>query len=151
MEVTMEKLLDTKQEPQEPVKDYIERFRYLSLLCPAGMPITMLLQTRRHNFLGKVEERMGAVKAHTWKELVEQAEIAEKSANKHDLSASKPKWQPNNGNRDSARTAQSKGKGTLMVETLTVDAPDEGQAAPKKPNPGGTRVQTAPTAILIQG
>jgi len=31
-----------------------------------------------HNFLDKVEVQMGAVKDHTWKVLVEQAEIAEK-------------------------------------------------------------------------
>jgi len=49
-------------------------------MCPAGMPLPMLLQTCRHNFLDQVKVRMGAVKAHTWKELVEQAEIAEKSA-----------------------------------------------------------------------
>jgi len=36
----------------------------------------------RHNFVDKVKIRMGAVKAHTWKELVEQAKIAEKSAKK---------------------------------------------------------------------
>ena len=40
----------------------------------------MLIQTCSHNFLDKVEVRMGAVKAHIWKKLVEQAEIAEKSA-----------------------------------------------------------------------
>jgi len=40
------------------------------------MPLPMLLQTCKHNFLDQVEVRMGAVKAHTWKELVEQAEIA---------------------------------------------------------------------------
>ena len=42
----------------------------------------MLLQTCMHNFLDQVEIRMGAVKAHTWEELVEQAEIDEKSAKK---------------------------------------------------------------------
>jgi len=42
----------------------------------------MLLQTCRLNFLDKVEVRIGAIKAHTWKELVEQAEIAKKSAKK---------------------------------------------------------------------
>jgi len=42
----------------------------------------MLLQTCRHNVLGQVEVRMGVVKAHTWKEIVEQAEIVEKSAKK---------------------------------------------------------------------
>jgi len=35
---------------------------------------------------------MGAVKAHIWKELVEQAEIAEKSAKKFEPSVSKNKW-----------------------------------------------------------
>jgi len=60
--------------------EYIERFRNLSLLCPVGMSLSMSLQTCRHNFLDKVEVCMGAVKSHTWKELVEQAEIAEKSA-----------------------------------------------------------------------
>jgi len=53
------------------VREYIERFRSLSLMCPTGMPLPMLLQTCRHNFLDKVKVRMGAVKAHTWKELVE--------------------------------------------------------------------------------
>ena len=91
VEVTMNKLLETKQKPQEPIKEFIERFRNLSLLCPAGMPISMLLQTCRHNFLDKVEIRMGAVKAHTWKDLVEQAETAELSANKFDTSAPKQK------------------------------------------------------------
>jgi len=51
-------------------------------MCTTGMPLPMLLQICRHNFLDQVEIRMGAVKAHTWKELVEQAEIAEKSARK---------------------------------------------------------------------
>ena len=69
-EVTMNKLLDAKQKPQEPIKDFIERFRNLSLLYPAGMPLSMLLQTCRHNFLDKVEDRMGTIKAHTWKDLV---------------------------------------------------------------------------------
>ena len=36
----------------------------------------------RYNFLDKVKVHMGAVKAYTWMELIEQAEIAEKSAKK---------------------------------------------------------------------
>ena len=60
-------------------------------MCPAGMPLPMLLQTCRHNFLDQVEIRMGTVKAHTWKELVEQAEIAEKSAKKFEPSTPKGK------------------------------------------------------------
>ena len=39
--VTIGKLLDTKQKPNEPIKDYIERFCNISLLCPTGMPLNM--------------------------------------------------------------------------------------------------------------
>ena len=87
----MDKLLSTVQKKRESVCDYIERFRNLSLTCSAGMPLLMLLQTCRHNFLDQVEIRMGAVKAHIWKELVEQAEIAEKSAKKFEPSTLKGK------------------------------------------------------------
>jgi len=81
-EVTKHKLLSTVQKKREPVCDYIKRFKNLFLMCPAGMPLPTLLQTCRHNFLDKVEIHMGAVKAHTWKELIEQAEITKKSAKK---------------------------------------------------------------------
>jgi len=64
-EVTMDKLLSTVQKREESVRDYIERFCNLSLICSAGMPLTMLLQICRHNFLDKVKVLMGAVKAHT--------------------------------------------------------------------------------------
>ena len=37
-EVTMDKLLSTIQKKGESVRDYTERFRNLSLMCPAGMP-----------------------------------------------------------------------------------------------------------------
>ena len=86
----MDKLLSTVQKKGESVCDYIE-FRNLSLMCPAGMPLPMLLQTCRHNFLDQVEIRMGAVKAHTWKELVEQVKIAKKSAKKFEPSTPKGK------------------------------------------------------------
>jgi len=76
----MDKLLSMIQKGEETFRDYMERFHNLFLLCPAGMPLPMLLQTCRHNFLDKVKGCMGAVTAHTWKELVEQAEIADKSA-----------------------------------------------------------------------
>jgi len=98
-EVTMDKLLSTVQRKEESVLGYIERFRNLSLMCPAGMPLPMLLQTCRHNFLDQVEICMGAVKSHTWKELVEQAEIAEKSAKKFVPSMPKGKWRVNNKGR----------------------------------------------------
>jgi len=63
-EVSMNKLLSTMQKKDKSVRDYIERFRNLSLMCPAGMPLPKLLQTCRQNFL-EIEIRMGAVKAYT--------------------------------------------------------------------------------------
>ena len=59
---------------------------------------------------------MGAVKAHTWKELVEQAEIAEKSAKKFEPSAPKDKWGMNKARGDMAQSSQAKGKETMSVE-----------------------------------
>ena len=113
----MDKLISTVQKKGESIRDYIERFRNLSLMCPAGMPLPMLLQTCRHNFLDQVEIRMGAVKAHTWKELVKQAEIAKKSAKKFEPSTPKGKWGMNNKGRDEmAQSSQAKGKETMSVE-----------------------------------
>ena len=83
----MDKLLFIVQKKGESVHDYIERFRNLSLMCPTWMP----LPTSRHNFLDQVEIRMRAVKAHTWKKLVEQAEIAKKLAKKFEPSMPKGK------------------------------------------------------------
>ena len=122
-EMTMDKLLSTVQKKGESVRDYIKRFRNLSLMCPAGMPLPMLLQTYGHNFLDQVEIRMGAVKAHTWKELVEKAEIAEKSAKKFKASIPKEKWDMNNkGHREMAQSSQAKGKEAMSVE-LSGDTP----------------------------
>ena len=42
---------------------------------------------------------MGAVKAYTWKELIEQVKIAEKSAKKFESSIPKGKWGMNNKGR----------------------------------------------------
>jgi len=64
-EVIMDKLLSTVQKGGEPVWEYIKRFRNLSHMCPAGMPLPMLLQTCQHNFLDKVKIHMGDVKAYT--------------------------------------------------------------------------------------
>jgi len=47
------------------VWEYIKMFHNLSLMCTAGMPLPLLLQTYRYNFLDKVKIRMGAVKAYT--------------------------------------------------------------------------------------
>jgi len=86
----MDKFLSTVQRKGEYV-DYIERYRNLSLMCPARMPLPMLLQKCRHNFLDQVEIRMRAVTAHTCKELVEQVEIVEKLAKKFESSTPKGK------------------------------------------------------------
>ena len=40
-EVTIDKLLSTVQKKGESVRDYIERFRNVSLICPAGMSMPM--------------------------------------------------------------------------------------------------------------
>ena len=82
------------------MQEYIEKFNNLSLMCPTGMSLPMLLQTCRHNFINRVKVRMGAVKAHTWKNLVEQAEIVEKSAKKFEPSVPKNKWGVNTKERD---------------------------------------------------
>jgi len=70
----------------------LQRFRNLSLMCTAGMSLPMLLQECQHNFLDRVEVRMGTVKAKTWKEFVEQAEIAEKSTKEFEPLVPKNKW-----------------------------------------------------------
>ena len=44
IEVTMDKLIFTVQKKGESVRDYIERFKNLSLMCPAGIPLPMLLR-----------------------------------------------------------------------------------------------------------
>ena len=80
------------------------------------MPLPMLLQTCRYNFLDRIEVRTEAVKTHTWKELVEQAEIVEKSAKNFEPSVPKNKWRVNTKGWDAAQSSQPKGKKTLAVE-----------------------------------
>ena len=58
---------------------------------PCRYAFAYVAQTCRHNFLNKVEVRMGAIKAHTRKELVEQAKIAEKLAQKFETP--KTRWE----------------------------------------------------------
>jgi len=112
----MDKLISIVQKGGEYVWEYIKRFRNLSLMCLEGMLLPMLLQTCQHNFLDRIEVHMGAVKAHTWKELIEQAEIAEKLAKKFEPSGPKSKWEVNTKGRDAAQSSQSKGKETMAVE-----------------------------------
>jgi len=61
----MNKLLSTFLKGGDSVREYVERFHKFSLICPAGMPLPILLQTCRHNFLDRVEVHMGVVKVHT--------------------------------------------------------------------------------------
>ena len=76
-----------------------------------------------------MEIRIGAVKGHTWKELVEQAEIAEKSSKKFKPSTPKGKWGMNNkGRGDMAQSSQGKGKETMSVE-LSGDAQSKAKRA----------------------
>jgi len=63
-----------------------------------------------------VKIRIGVVKTYTLKELVEQAEIAEKSAKKFEPSVPKNKWGVNTKGRDAAQSFQLKGKETITIE-----------------------------------
>ena len=81
-------------------------------MCPAGMLLPMLLQICKHNFLDNVEVSMGAVKAHTWKKFVKQAEIAEKSAKKFESPTPKSMRGINNKGHDMAESSDT--------DTLTV-------------------------------
>ena len=71
---------------------------------------------------------MGAVKAHMWKELVQQAEIAKKSAKKFEPSVPKNRWGVNNKERDTTQSFQSKGKEITVVE-LSREAPTKQKSA----------------------
>jgi len=101
----MDTLLSAVWKGGESVRDYIERFHNISLMCPTCMPLPMLLPTCRHNFLDKVEVRMWAVKAHTWKELIKQAEIVEKLAKKFETP--KSRWGINNKSYNTAETSDT--------------------------------------------
>lgn len=57
----MPMLIEEKQRKEEAVKDFVERFRNLSLRCPERMPLSMLLQTCRHNLHTEIESNMGAI------------------------------------------------------------------------------------------
>jgi len=76
----------------------------------------MLLQTCRHNFFDKVKLHMGAVKDHTWEELVEQAEIAEQADKKFEPSVPEHKWGVNTNGRDATQPSHSKGKEIMVVK-----------------------------------
>lgn len=70
--------MEEKQKKGVVAKNFIGKFRNLSLRCPEGMPLSMLLQTCRHNLCAEIESNMCVVWAHSWKEFQEQAKIIEK-------------------------------------------------------------------------
>ena len=89
---------------------------------------------------------MGAVKAHTWKEMVEQAEIAEKSAKKFEPSAPRSKSGVNNkGRSDLPQSSQAKGKEIMSVE-LTGDV----QSKAKKSGFNNQEPKFPPKIVLLQ-
>ena len=92
-------------------------------MCPASMTLLVLLQTYRHNFLDRVEVRVGAVKADKLKEFIEQAEIAEKSTKKFEPSVPKNRWGVNTKGRGVAQSSQLKGKKTMAVELSEITQP----------------------------
>ena len=67
---------------------------------------------------------ISVVKAHMWKELVEQTEIAEKSAKKFKPLVPKNKWGINNKERDTAQSSQSKEK-IMAVELFRKTPPKQ--------------------------
>ena len=121
----MDKLLSTVQKGEEFMQKYIKRFRNLSLMCRIGMPLPMLLQICWHNFLDRVKVRMGAIKAHKWKELIEHAEIAEKLAKRFELSVPKNKLRVNTWGRDTAQSSQPKGKEAMIVDLSGTTQPKQ--------------------------
>lgn len=53
----MPTLIEEKQRKDGSVKDFIEKLYNLSLRCPEGMPLLMLLQIYRYNLLAKIEPK----------------------------------------------------------------------------------------------
>jgi len=86
----------------EPVRDYIERFHNLFLMCSAGMPLSILFQTCKHNFSTR------------WKF------VWELSKPIHERSLLN-----NNKRQDTTQSSQAKGKETMAVEL-------SGEALPKQ-------------------
>jgi len=127
------------------MREYIERLRNLSLMCPAGMSLPMLLQACRYNFLNRVEVRIRAVKAHTLKEPIEQAEIAKKSTKKFEPSVPKNKWGVNTKGRNAAQSSQSKGMETIAIELSGIAQPKQ------KSNTNGNQEFKIPAkGVLLQ-
>lgn len=53
----MSTLIEEKQRTREAVNNFVERFRNLSLRCPEGMPLSILLHTYIHNLGAKIESK----------------------------------------------------------------------------------------------
>src|SRR4051812_27433797 len=76
-DINMHTLFLTKQKEGELVKDFIERFRELTMRSRSGMTPETLVETNRHNFLTPILVQMGVVECMTWKQLQERSQTAE--------------------------------------------------------------------------
>src|SRR3954463_1302933 len=76
-DINMHTLLLTKQKEGELVKDFIERFRELTMRSRSDMTPETLVETCRHNFLTPILVQMGVVECKTWKQLQEHGQTAE--------------------------------------------------------------------------
>lgn len=124
-------LLATKQKKKESVQYFIKRFCNISLQCPHGMPQKSLVKTCRHNISVNILAMVGAVKSHTRKELVIQAENAGKIACRLEAEEG---GSPRRNNSGTPQLSQSKRK-----ETIVVNTPD-----PVKPPPSRTPLPRIP-------
>lgn len=59
-EVFMLTFIEEKRRKDESVNNFIERFKNLSIRCSKDMPLSMLLQTCKHNLRVKIRTNMGA-------------------------------------------------------------------------------------------
>lgn len=67
----MPTLIEEKQKKWQICEGFCRIFRNLSLGCPEGICLFILLQTYRHNLHADIETNMGTIRDHTWKELQE--------------------------------------------------------------------------------
>lgn len=88
----MPTLTKEKQKKGKFVMDFVKRFRNFSLRRLEDMPLSMLQQTCRHNLRADIENNMGAVHIHTWKELQKQVEMIEKSISRLPIGNKGKQW-----------------------------------------------------------
>ena len=107
------------------MREYIERFHNLSLMCPAGMPLPMLLQTCRHNFLDRVKIHMRAVKLIHGRSLWSKLRQPRNRLRSLSPRCLKTSGGVNTKGRDVTQPSQSKEKKTMAVELLGAAQPKQ--------------------------